>query len=165
MNWTRIIPQDNSPEYFWNTTTNVRQWEYPAELGAAAAPLPIQQAYAPMTQEDAALGQGAAFGSQQQQQPQMQRQPPQQRAMGRGRGVGGGATLVVAANPAAAGRGRGRGGGAVDSRAAQWAAEQSAGGAIDEMSIFVRNLDPKASIDDIRLFFGRFGKVADVAHQ
>ena len=37
-NWTRIIPQDGSPEYYWNTTTNVRQWEPPPTANFSAPP-------------------------------------------------------------------------------------------------------------------------------
>eukprot|EP01047_Picozoa_sp_COSAG01_P079612 COSAG01_NODE_15166_length_1366_cov_2.281768_2_plen_244_part_00 len=28
-NWARIIPQDGSAQYYWNTVTNMRQWDTP----------------------------------------------------------------------------------------------------------------------------------------
>ena len=157
-NWTRIIPQDGSPEYYWNTTTNIRQWEspltdiYSAGLGAVAQP-----GYGGYGGE--VLGQHAGYIQQQHFQQQQQytpkdqqpprRQPPpqQQRAPAQTAGHGG-----AARQPA-------------PSRAAEWAKQQSAGGNIDPLSIFVRNLDPKATSEEIRDFFSRFGRVAEVAHQ
>ena len=147
-NWTRIIPQDGSPEYYWNTTTNIRQWEspltdiYSAGLGAVAQP-----GYGGYGGE--VLGQHAGYIQQQHFQQQQQytpkdqqpprRQPPpqQQRAPAQTAGHGG-----AARQPA-------------PSRAAEWAKQQSAGGNIDPLSIFVRNLDPKATSEEIRDFFTR----------
>ena len=41
-NWCRIIPSDGSPVYYWNTTTNVRQWNAPRLSSDLWQPEPAQ---------------------------------------------------------------------------------------------------------------------------
>lgn len=183
-NWARIIPQDGSMEYFWNRATQERQWEHP--VNTSQAPPQQDAAYGFANQ-----GQGYHHHQQQQGYMVQQQQPaqPNQRAQHQAQQRRGQQAAQAQHQSQAQQRQRmlaqqcqhqpqqqGRGhtgshadkaawGESADQRAQEWAAQQSSGGDVDALSIFVRNLDPKATNDEIRTFFGRFGKVRDVAHQ